>query len=556
MKTSRRTFLKYSALALGSARFAPFGVNRLFGQSAESPHPIFAPGEYRRIDSPRRTYHYPSTCQMILEDEEYPRSWKEAGVSDVWFTTRLYGRYAAPMDELNRAAAKALSLGMRPHLFSVPFGHPTPFDQGPGLFPSDWKPAERFTGRKGWGASCHAPADRECVEANRRLGERFGPCDHFLDDDFRLADSPDAVGGCFCAECRAAYQKSAGLSDSRWDELIDDLKRNNDTPLLRAWVDYQCDRLTDIFRRTKNAASNVDLGIMVMCMGSERAGIRWADYRDALVRVGEGMFNDPVYDVTKNKTIELFSALFHRRFTSPGRSFSETTMHPDFVDALSKENMASKLAISTFSDVRNTMFMGYVPAYYWPFLAPRMKKEARFHNILSGKKPAGPFKHFWGTASRYLAGDNAYSLFLALGVPFEVCGELPNDGWTFIGDADAAALERGTLTSTGTRCVARTESAAGRFTKIDETFDSLFTFRRTLLETLNKQKIPYIEEETPVVLGWYPEARAVLLWNIEKEPKTVRLRRGGAATTVELAALDTALLVENDDGSYQTEIPS
>ena len=46
------------------------------------------------------------------------------------------------------------------------------------------------------------------------------------------------------------------------------------------------------------------------------------------------------------------------------------------------------------------------------------------------------------------------------------------------------------------------------------------------------------------MLGWYPDAPAALLWNIEKVEKTVHLRRGDFAAAVTLRPLDSAL-VEN-----------
>ncbi|MBR5626638.1 MAG: hypothetical protein IKW74_03330, partial [Thermoguttaceae bacterium] len=252
-------------------------------------------------------------------------------------------------------------------------------------------------------------------------------------------------------------------------------------------------------------------------------------------------------DSTKNKTIELYSSLFHRRFVSPGRAFSETTI----IQELSAENYVSKLTISTLSNVRNTMFMCPIPASYWSLIAPRMKREAEYHSHILTQKAKGPFKHFWGIADRYMYSYDAYSLFLAIGVPFEVCDELPSDGWSFLGDASAAEMERGELTSPGTRCIARSDSATGRFTKVEETFDELFKFRRTLLEEFRSKEIPYIEEETPVVLGWYPDAHAMLLWNVEKTDKTVHVRQGNQTVAVPLASLDSAMVLENTDGTFR-----
>ncbi len=541
----RRYFLQSAALTLGSAAVSP--LRAVDFDSYPVRDPLFQPGEYERIDSAERVFHRSAGAKMMVEDPEQVEQWRKAGVKHVWLTLFYHGVLESSPDVLEKALRLTRELGMVPHFLSMPFGHPAGYEEGsvrPG-----WTPYQRFNGRKGWGISCHAPLDRETIDSNRFVFEKFGPCDHFLDDDFRCADSPGELGGCVCPECRVAFIQKAGLSPSRWDELLGDLQHYRDTPLVRLWLDYQCDLLTDLFRKTEAAAPQVDLGIMVMGMGSERAGIRLEDYRGKLFRVGEWMFHDLDYDQLKNKTIEMFSVLFHRRFTGPGRAFSETTISPPL--SLSKENMASKLVFSTYADVRNTMFMCETPTDYWPFFALRMKKEAAFHEVIKGCTPKGPFKHFWGMAGRYLTSYDAYSLFLAAGVPFEVCGELPADGWTFLGENDARSLERGEIVSPGTVCVTRGVSDSGRLLRVEESMDALFSFRRSVLPKLKEMRIPYVEEETPVVCGWYPEARAVLLWNPEKTAKTVHLSLAGHQTPVELPPLESALLLENGDGTYR-----
>ena len=541
----RRHFLRSAALAFGAAAASP--LRAIDFNAYPNSFPLFSTGEYRRIDSAERVFHRSASAAWLVNDPEQARAWYDAGVRHIWLTLMHHGRPDAPSDVFDKAVHITRELGMVPHLLSVPLGHPAPYTEGSGS--PGWRPNERYSGHKGWGISTHPPVDRETVESNRFVFEKFGVCDHFLDDDYRCADTPEEVGGCVCPECRRAFIQKAGISPSRWDELLTDLKQNNDTPLLRLWVDYQCDILTDLFRKTEAAAPQVDLGIMVMGMGSERAGIRLDDYRGKLFRVGEWMFNDGEYDQLKKKTIEMFSVLFHRRFTPPGRAFSETTIHPP--KSLSKENMASKLVFSTFADVRNTMFMCETPADYWPFFARRMKQEAAFHEVLKGCAPRGPFKHFWGKAARYLAGYSAYSLFLAAGVPFEVCDQLPADGWTFLGDNDARSLDRGEIASNGTVCITRKPIASNRSVPVEEEMEQLFAFRRALLPEFEKSRIPYVEEETPVVCGWYPEVRAVLLWNPEKTAKTVHLCFAGRSTAVELPALESALMLENGDGTYR-----
>lgn len=544
---TRRTFLKSAALAV------PALSRPLFGADFSPSNPLFEPGSYQRIDSTERRYHISACCEAIDADTDLPLLWKESGVTDVWIAVWFYGYFPFPWEKMDRYIERIRNAGLIPHFISVPFCHgggalsPRDPNAFPNLPPEHWKTAKRFDGSENWGFSWHSPADNELLAATQFLYDKYGPCDHFLDDDFRFANSPGEIGGCVCEECRLDFLKTAGFSETRWEELEGDWRENRDTPLLRRWVDYTCDKLTACFRKTSCGVSEVDLGIMVMFMGSERAGIRLDDYRTNLFRVGEMMFDDRWFNDTRNKARELFSSLFHRRFCEPGRAFSETTGYQ--IVNLSPENMASKLTVSTLSDVRNTMFMSglpMIPAPYWPVMAPRIKKEAGIHKRIAGRKPVGPFKHFWGLADRYMRGDEAFCLFLTAGVPFEVCDTLPADGWTFLGDASAAEIDRGTLTSPGTVCLARVKSESGRFQTLEESFEQIFQFRRSLLTRFRDEKIPYVEEEVPFVLGRYTKGDgspdAILLWNVNREDKTVHIRIGEETQTVFVKALDSALL--------------
>jgi hypothetical protein len=165
------------------------------------------------------------------------------------------------------------------------------------------------------GTSLHAPATEENAEALRKL-RRAGFSHFFLDDDFRLARGPGEIGGCFCAEHCTQFLRRTGLPDGRWPELLDDLRSRRLTPLLRQWVDFACDDLAASFRAQQQAADG-RLGLMVMYLGAEKAGIRLADYRGVPLRVGELMFDDQSFSPLKGKTDELFSVLFHRRFAAP-----------------------------------------------------------------------------------------------------------------------------------------------------------------------------------------------------------------------------------------------
>jgi len=304
-------------------------------------------------------------------------------------------------------------------------------------------------------------------------------------------------------------------------------------------VDFWCDHLGACFHAQQSAAPHIQLGIMVMYLGAEKAGIRLADYSHTPFRVGELMFADAQFHPVKGKTDELFSALFHRRFVSPELAFSESTAYPP--DRLSAPNMAAKLATSTIADVRNTMFMSGIlpfPVSHWATLAPAMKKHAAIHRQLAGHKPSGPFKHYWGRHSRYVGDDHPYSLFLGTGVPFEVTGEPPSEGWTFLSDADSAGLEGGQISSPGTVFLSRLRIAGAR--QVNESMADLFRLKAELLPKL--RKFPVVLDEKPVVCAWYPTARSALLWNLAEQRETFTIEYAGKRRHVEVGPLDVELV--------------
>lgn len=188
--------------------------------------------------------------------------------------------------------------------------------------------------------------------------------------------------------------------------MLDAVKQRRLTATLLAWVEYNCDQLTACFQSQQRAAPQLQLGIMVMYLGAEKAGIRLTDYAKLPFRVGELMFDDGAFNPAKGKTDELFSSLFHRRFVTPELAYSETTAYP--AQRLSLVNKIAKLAVSTSSDVRNTMFMCDFPKEHWPALAPAIQHHAKLHPAIAGHTPRGPLKHFWGEASRYVGDDKRH----------------------------------------------------------------------------------------------------------------------------------------------------
>jgi len=492
-----------------------------------------------------RRFHACLSEDALEADPALLSTVRQAGITDVWVTGYLYGYWHYTPERIAAWRSKVEAAGMAAHVCNVPLGHPgdslgAMAGDVPLSPPKHWKPGVRTDGSLYSGTSLHAPATAENCAAVRQLAQ-LGVRRVMVDDDFRLGQSPDTIGGCYCPEHRDAFLKRHGYPASRWPELVDAVARRDPTPLLREWLEQQCDELTACFRAMQVAAgARVDLGIMVMYMGCEKAGIRLEDYRRASFRVGEGHFDDGSFGTVKGKTVELFSSLFHRRFCSPERALSETTAYP--ATALSAPNMAAKLAVSTISDVRTTMFMSGLspfPRTHWETLGPAMRRNAAIHARIAGHRARGPFKHYWGMPSRYAGTANPFSLWLALGVPFEVCAEPPADGWTFLSDTDADARRAASAPPHGQQ-VARSGAPAVGLEVAAEDLAALFAWRRTILPAIGAA--PHIVEETPAVCAWYPTAHAAIVWNLTDAACTLTVRTGDHNQTVALSALGVALI--------------
>ena len=281
-----------------------------------------------------------------------------------------------------------------------------------------------------------------------------------------------------------------------------------------------------------------------MYLGAEKAGIDLEKYKNAPFRVGELMFDDKSFSRIKGKTDELFSVLFHRRFALPELAYSESTIFPE--KALSAKNLAAKLHISLIADVRNTMFMSGInpiPLDYWETIAPVMKKSADQHEIIAGHTLKGPMKHYWGRDSRIVGRDRPFSLFLATGIPFEVTEELGTEGWYFLSDEDARAVQEGRLKNRGRNVVIRSSTSlkGDSFVSMDENLEDMFAFKRRMIPDL--KDVPYVDGEIPAVFAWYPTAGKAVLWNVQESPQSFRIMRNGEVIrSLEVGGLDSELI--------------
>ncbi|HZZ43248.1 MAG TPA: hypothetical protein VFE58_09940 [Tepidisphaeraceae bacterium] len=493
-----------------------------------------------------REFHACMNCSLFEEDSELIGAVVEAGVGHVWLPAFFYGFWPYSMERLGKVRGQLERAGVEVHAINIGLGHPgdslgDASQKIPLAPPVDrWKYAVSIDGQKTTGCSIHAPAPAENAAAMAKLAAN-GYSRVFVDDDFRLARTPGMVGGCFCDEHKKRFLEGHGFDGGNWGTLIDSIRARKRTKELDAWIEFQCDELGGTFKGIQAAAPEAKLGIMVMVFGAEKAGIRLEDYRQTMMRVGEEHFNDAGFGPVKGKCDELYSALFHRRFARADLAYSESTAFPS--NMLSAKNLAAKFVVSTIADVRNTMVMSGItpfPREYWKALGPALKEQRKVHEVVAGAKLRGPFKHYWGEDSRRVSDDRPNSLFLASGVPFEVCDEPSTEGFTFLNGFDARAVAEGRVKSGGTVFVDEGGVAGGR--KMGEEWGQLMGLKREVMGKF--ADVPVVVEEKPVVCAWYPEKRAVVLWNLGEGREKFTLRKGVRTWGAEAGGLGTCLVTE------------
>ncbi len=506
-------------------------------------------GSCRRGRPGIRRFHACISSQIWEEHPDLTSVIRKAGITDIWLGAFFYGKWYRRPEDLRKLADRLEQEGFNVHVVNVPLGHPgdalgmddqTDFLATP---PSHWKNACTVDGNLYSGTSIHPPAIKENADALKEL-HQTGFNSVFLDDDFRVGRMPGVIGGCFCDDCRKHFLLKYNLSTADWEDLVYAVRNRQPTRVLRSWVEHICAIETGMFNALQQTVPEMELGNMVMYFGSEKAGIELEGYRDVPFRVGEFMFDDRSFGPIKGKTDELFSVLFHRRFARPELAYSETTAFP--ANGLSAENLAAKLHISTLTDVRNTMFMSGLLPYpfeYWEVLAPVMRKSAEIHEEIAGHKPSGPFKHFWGWDNRLVGTDKPFSLFLASGIPFEVTEDLPAEGWVFLSDEDAKAVNEGRVDPKAKNLIIRKDAGISGdfFIPMAETMDDVLKFKGQIVPGL--KDIPYVDGETPAVFAWYPTARKALLWNVEEKEHIYQIkRRDKTWRRVRVDALDLVLI--------------
>ena len=239
----------------------------------------------------KRFFHLCLNVDALDADPDLVNLVQDAGITDIWVAGFLFGHWPYSLERIQQWQQRILKSGMGFHIGNVPLGHPgdalrSQREVFPVTPPEHWKVAITHDGKKHVGTSLHDPATAENVQAIRKF-QQIGIKIIMLDDDFRLAKGPGKIGGCFCDFHRRQFLDRYGYDKNHWKQLIDSINKRELSPVLRSWIDFTCDQLTESFRAQQNAAPDIQLGNMVMYLGAEKAGIRLQDYQGVPLRVGE-----------------------------------------------------------------------------------------------------------------------------------------------------------------------------------------------------------------------------------------------------------------------------
>ena len=214
----------------------------------------------------KRQFHASLAYDAFEKDLELLSTIKKAGINTVWMAGFFYGHWPYPIEKLQATRKLIEKEGLSVSLINIPLGHPGDSlgssDNNFPLTPSgQWRMAEDVNGKKYSGTSLHQPATEDNVAAIKKLGEA-GFNRIFLDDDFRLSPSPGRIGGCFCADHKKQFLQIAGYPESKWEELLGDVRERRMTRLLQDWVNFTCDELTHCFQAQQKAIGSGELGII------------------------------------------------------------------------------------------------------------------------------------------------------------------------------------------------------------------------------------------------------------------------------------------------------
>ena len=332
--------------------------------------------------------NYSVSARDVLTHPEFPTrmKWmKRAGVEHLWLFGYFYGHHESEPEQIYRARLRLEAEGFQTGVISLPVGHP-----GNSLNPDDptlelaihpgWHYRIDRRGQKEYFISC---IDETMIAHNRAASAEYAQMGfrrHFFDDDLRLGNWGNAVGGCFCDDCIDRFNRLTGCAFSR---ILLAAAIDQDESIRSAWIHYNCGKLTGFMRETQ--IPGMTSGIMVMHNGGPLHGISIPDIKAAvpgcMFRVGELHFDDRSYASAEGQQSLAASVRNHLSLIGSNPAYSESTVFP--AAAMSPENWLHRIRLEISLGLRNIFLMSgtwFFTEPYWNALAdelPRLNKLSK-----------------------------------------------------------------------------------------------------------------------------------------------------------------------------------
>ncbi len=332
-------------------------------------------------------FNYMADARKTLYDNKYLHSLalqKRAGVTALWLTVCMTGKYCAEQDEIISAKRKLEDMGFAVNALILPVGHPgnslNPEEDLDLRLPEHWNYRVNAAGEKEYFCAC---VDDTVIRENKAAVEFCRDAGFeklFFDDDLRMGNHGDSIRGCYCENCLEEFAALCGKYYTR-EEIANACETG--AALSEKWIAYNCSKITRFM--TKTATEGIQTGIMVMHNGGRYHGIDIPEIKkavpDCLFRVGELQFDDVSFESDIDHDYELTSMKLHLALVGdPTVCYSETTVFPP--RALSPENLVKKTELAIRLGIRNIFLMSgtwFLTDDYWYALIenlPRFRQLA------------------------------------------------------------------------------------------------------------------------------------------------------------------------------------
>ncbi len=541
---TRRSFLKgVSGLVVGASGTAWLKGEAALAADAAATSPSV--GSCR----PRMAF---SVCVHPVEFMENPDLGKllvSSGIEKVWLAGYFYGQWCYDKDKTLKAKAMADASGLKTAMVNVPFGHPGNSlgeveKLVPLTIPSHWHYRINVDGQEVRHCGCLSDAMwRDNLDALREA-HRMGFREVFMDDDMRLSLGPGVIGGCFCRECVDRYRRQTGASGAGIEEIRRQVRGRIPGPELMRWLKHHGGRLTTFLNECNGIAPDLSVGIMVMYMGCEQAGIELEHLRRRLFRVGEGMFDDRSFGSVGGKLTSLASAMFHMNYADPRLAYSETTAFPP--TGLSAENLGRKMAVPLMAGVGNVAIMSGIrlfPKDYWSTLSRHIRRIGQVSAGVSAEKPAGVLKLWFGPGLRSVAAGWPMIECLGMGLPTEVVTQIAPSGIYAVQSDDVPFLPEAVKADPTALIISHVPKPASvrcEWINAGTSWPSRWQAKKEIAGRL--KDAPFVVGDVPVAVRWYPRAGRLLVWNVNETNQQFVIRGRGRDETAKLSAGEVAML--------------